>query len=682
MLSATAFSMRRLVVLAMTLGLAGCDRCDRSAGSTPGTGATGGARAARLVILGFDGVDPRWLERWAEQGKLPHVSRLMREGGYRHLTTTHPPQSPVAWTSFATGTWPGEHGIFDFIGRRLVTTSGGLPVVPEIATSRIEPQPVGPPVATSLRHGEPFWQTLGNDGVRVVAINVPYSFPPDPMRHGRMLSGLGTPDLRETNSTFTYAGTDVSEERARRPPGGGVLVPLRLEAGRARFDLEGPTVVGANGEPAGRMRCPVELVVGPEPGEATLVVGSRRLPLRAGEMTELLELTFEAEGKRPVRGIARFLLLEARPPATLRLFVSPVSIHPREPYLPIGFPDWPEARFSAQLADAIGSLYKTVGWDHDTSALTAEVIDDTTFLRDVDDVERHRRAMLEAMLGRDDWDLLIWVSTAPDRVAHMFYRLIDPHHPRHDASAAARHGDAIEREYVRMDETLGRVLERLRPTDVLLVLSDHGFHNYRRGLHVNQWLRQQGLLALRADATHSSRELLLDVDWSRTRAYALGTGQIYLNLRGRERDGIVPPEEVPALLARIRDGLLALRDAEREDARVVEDVLIGSEIFRGARASGAPDLQLAFTDGYRTSWETILGGIPEGLFADNTKKWSGDHAASDARRTPGILLSNRALRDAVAIVDLAPTALAFFGRSIPPRYVGRSVLIDARTGAP
>jgi len=370
----------------------------------------------------------------------------------------------------------------------------------------------------------------------------------------------------------------------------------------------------------------------------------------------------------------RLLLLESGD--SFELFITPISFHPRRAYSPVSYPK----SYAAKIADALGRLYKTVGWDHDTSALNAEVIDDALFLKDMDAVEKDRRAMLDDALTRDDWRMLIWVSTSTDRVAHMFYRLIDPEHPRYDAALAAKHGDAIENEYKRMDATVGAVLEKLGPDDTLLILSDHGFHNYRRGLHLNQWLRQQGLLALKGGATASSLSVFAEVDWTETKAYALGTGQIYINLRGREREGTVNETDAPALLEAIRSGLKALRDDERGGATVVDEVFLGREVFQGGRAKDAPDLQVAFAEHYRTSWETILGGVPEGLFADNDKKWSGDHAASDYRQTPGILVSNRALVETPHIVDLAPTALSFFGKARPRHYAGRPVLVSSPEG--
>jgi predicted AlkP superfamily phosphohydrolase/phosphomutase len=626
------------------------------------------ANKARLIVLGFDGVDPRWLESWAKQGKLPVLKQLMAQNdgrSYRPLASTNPPQSPVAWTSFATGTLPGEHGIFDFIARSLNSSPTGLPVSLKVATTAFEVQPAGPPVARNLRTGIPFWQSLGNQGVHIVALNVPYSFPPDPMRDGRMLSGLGVPDLRETNSTFTYVGTDVSDEQVGHPPGGGVMVKLGMVGPVGRFDLEGPSVPD---DPAVRMKLPVEIKSGNPASGMTVTLAGKSYPLALQAWSDFIEVEFAHDTTR-IRGVLRLLPLEAG--KQTRLFVSPISFHPRDPYSAISHP----RAFSAEIADDLGHLYKTVGWDHDTSALNAEVIDEGAFLKDMDAIEQDRKRMLQARLARSDWELLIWVSTATDRVAHMFYRLTDPQHPRYDAALAKRFGNAIEREYQRMDATVGEVLSKLGKDDTLIVLSDHGFHNYRRGLHVNQWLRGQGLLALKGGAKSADREFLIDVDWSKTKAYAVGTGQVYLNLQGREREGSVPRADVAALTQQIRSGLLALRDKDRGDAPVVRNVYAATDVFRGGRAADAPDLQIAFAENYRTSWETILGGIPKDLFADNNKKWSGDHAASDFAETPGILISNRPItKSDPHIADVAPTAHAFFGKPIPTHYAGASLL--------
>jgi predicted AlkP superfamily phosphohydrolase/phosphomutase len=258
----------------------------------------------------------------------------------------------------------------------------------------------------------------------------------------------------------------------------------------------------------------------------------------------------------------------------------------------------------------------------------------------------------------------------------MFYRLLDPAHPRHDAALAARYGDAVLDVYRRMDAVVADVAGRVGPETTLVVISDHGFHSYRRGLNVNTWLRDHGyLVQASVPPGREEADFFPGVDWGRTRAYALGTGQIYVNLRGREGRGTVAPgAEYGAVLSAIARELEAEVDPATGE-RFVSRVYKGPEIFAGAAPERMPDLQIAFRDGYRTSWRTPLGGIPRALFEPNTRKWSGDHAASDVTDTPGVILASRRLRVAdPAIVDLAPTALAFLGVPVPAEMTGRPLL--------
>jgi len=268
------------------------------------------------------------------------------------------------------------------------------------------------------------------------------------------------------------------------------------------------------------------------------------------------------------------------------------------------------------------------------------------------------------------------VFTQTDRVAHMFYRLLDPSHPLYDAALAARFGDAVLHVYQRMDGIVGEVRAKLGPDVPLIVMSDHGFHSYRTGLNVNTWLRAHGYLVQGNVAPgQENADFFPGVDWSRTKAYALGTGQIYVNLRGREGRGIISAgKEYDALLDEIAKGLEAELDPATGE-RFVLKVYKGPETFAGAAPERMPDLQLAFRDGYRSSWRTPLGGIPRDLFEPNRRKWSGDHAASDAPDTPGIILASRKLPPgSPAIVDLAPTALRYLGVPVPPDMAGKALL--------
>jgi predicted AlkP superfamily phosphohydrolase/phosphomutase len=240
-----------------------------------------------------------------------------------------------------------------------------------------------------------------------------------------------------------------------------------------------------------------------------------------------------------------------------------------------------------------------------------------------------------------------------------------------------------------MDKIVGDVLGAMRPDGTLLIASDHGFHPWRKGFNTNTWLVQNGYMALKnpeaEDRSYNLENLFgqgsffPNVDWSRTRAYALGLGQIYLNLLGREKSGILDPgPKTDKLLEEIRQKLLAVRDPDTKQP-VIQNVYLGREIFHGPRMAEAPDLQVDFLSGYRTSWQTSLGAIPAGIVVANTRKWSGDHCASDPSDTQGIFLSNRVVSSlAPSILDIAPTVLAILGVPPPDATDGKALELTPR----
>jgi predicted AlkP superfamily phosphohydrolase/phosphomutase len=620
------------------------------------------------VILGFDGVDPRLLSRWMDAGQLPGLKALAERGDYRPLGSTNPPQSPVAWTSFATGTPPGAHGIFDFVERDPKT------YLPDVGTGGVRPPrflwnvvQTASAEGYTRRRGVPFWQHAAAHGVGVTVLRVPYAFPPDPVPGGRMLSGLGVPDLLGTNSTFTYLASDLAGDTGRRDPGGGRLVPVSLRGDVATVEVAGPADPRGGGRPPLPIRLEIEL---DRAGDA-VTIGFARRRERVARGGWSAWLPFRLPVAWPlvaIDGLCRFHVLSVDP---LRVYMSPLNYAPACPFAPISAP----GGYAGELAQALGP-FKTVGWSEDTSALNAERLDEEGFLADLHRTMDEVRASTLRELGRSDWQLLVSVFTQTDRVAHMFYRFLDPTHPRHDAALAARYGNAVLDVYRRMDTIVGEVVGRLGPETTLLVISDHGFHSYRTGLNVNTWLRDHGYLVQGAvPPGQEEADFFPGVDWSRTRAYALGTGQIYVNLRGREGRGTVAPgAEYEAVLSAIARELAAEVDPAK-GARFVARVYKGPEVFAGAALARMPDLQVAFRDGYRTSWRTPLGGIPRALFEPNTRKWSGDHSASDVADTPGVILASRRLQTGEpSIVDLAPTALAFLGVPVPPEMTGRPLL--------
>jgi predicted AlkP superfamily phosphohydrolase/phosphomutase len=624
---------------------------------------------AKVVVLGFDGVEPQLLERWMAQGALPNLQFLLEQGTYSSLGSTNPPQSPVAWSSFATGMYPGDHGIFDFIKRDPLTH------FPDFALNRIEfpsPRlgllPGGQLQAQNLRHGDPFWLPAAEHGVRVCALNIPYTFPSVVLPGGRALTGLGTPDLRGTNSTFFYYGSDLSGPN-ETGVSGGRLFRLKINGDSAESIVPGPPM---GPDSSRHLKIPVRFQQTPD--GVKISVSDQEFEVASGEWSPWVTFRFSVTSLWSIRGIGRFLVLEDRP--NIRVYLTPIGTHPDRQFVPISYPE----EFAGKLYQELGA-FSTVGWVHDTSAVDAGILPDQHFLHQVLATMDFREHLLLSQMEKRDWDLLISVFTATDRGAHMFYRYLDSAHPGHDPDAVQKLGQPLKTVYQRMDVTIGKVLQRIDHDTRLIVMSDHGFHAFRRGFHLNTWLAQQGMLGFRGVGKGRLPDPIPEdsffgsVDWRNTRAYALGTGAVYLNLRGREQLGTVSlGAESTKLLAELRSRLLQVQDPQT-GKHVLQEVYLGSEVFKGNAQANAPDLQLAYTDGYRGSVKTLLGGFGVGILEDNHDAWSGDHSASDVKDTSGIFLTNWKLDVGhPSIVDLAPTVLDYFGIKPPSRLAGKRIV--------
>jgi predicted AlkP superfamily phosphohydrolase/phosphomutase len=641
--------------------------CHRGAATRPVT--------QQVVVLGFDGADPKLASKWMAEGKLPNLARLAHDGTFKPLGTTNPPESPVAWASFATGLNPGGTGIFDFLKRDPET------YLPELSlVSRERPKflwgliPIKAPKVTNLRSGVPFYQAAADAGYKTTVIRMPLEFPPTTIPGGKLWSGLGVPDLRGTWGTFFYFSSDLTPFDVGDTEFGGKLVQLDLTSNGAVSSIEGP--VDPTSDKFTRLSVPVEFKLAPDGKSVTINLQGQSATLGERQWSNWLHAKFRVTPFLSLSSICRFYILQSSP--ELRVYMSPLNLDPEDSPLPISSPPG----YAGELAKKHG-LMKTLGWWHDTWALNEERIPEGVFLEDCWRTMQQEREILLDELKNDPPTLLVSVFTATDSVSHMFYRLIDPKHPRYDAALAAKYGDAIEQTYQRMDAIVGDVMRTMKPGGTLIIVSDHGFHSWRKGFNTNTWLVENGFMTLKnpgaeekqynLDNLFGQGSFFPNTDWNRTQAYALGLGQVYLNLRGREKYGIVNPgDDAQRILAALREKLLALEDPDTHE-KVIENVYLAPEIFHGARLSEAPDLQMSFRDGYRTSWQTSLGAVPRGIIVANMKKWSGDHCASDPSDTQGIFFSNRQFPAPPSILDISPTVLKLLGVAPPANLDGHAL---------
>jgi predicted AlkP superfamily phosphohydrolase/phosphomutase len=617
------------------------------------------ASIKRLIVVGLDGQDPKLTDQYMKEGLLPNFKALAAEGSYKRLTTTYPSLSPVAWSSFSTGAHPARHNIFDFLDRDRRTY---LPMLSSTHIGKVDRFlkigkyriPLRKPELRLLRRSKPFWTILGEHRIWSTVLRVPITFPPDRF-YGAELSAMCVPDLLGTQGTFLLYTTRSAAATFKE---GGLRYTVAIADDRIETTLQGPENTFLAGNPP--LTLPLTIRLDRSTKRAHVEIGGTALELTPGELSDWVALAFPAMPGVTARGITRLLVTEMGD--HFSLYVAPINLDPESPAMPISHPPY----YATYLAKKVGA-FATLGLAEDTWALNEGVTDDATFLKQAYDIDHEREAMFFAALDRLDSGSLVCVFDGTDRIQHMFWRDIDAGHPAARGREQASHRNAIRALYAHNDALVGRVREKLRDGDVLMVISDHGFTSFRRGVNLNQWLLREGYLALKPGADGRT-EWLRDVDWSRTKAYVLGLTGLFLNMKGREAQGIVEPgAEAAAVKAEIIAKLKGLRDEEKKAVGITE-AFDTAALYTGPYLENAPDLIIGYNAGYRISWDCATGMVAGPVFEDNLKPWSGDHCV-DPRLVPGVFFCNRKVdTKEPALIDIAPTALRLFGIE-PPAYM-------------
>ena len=677
----------------------------------------------RVVILGFDGVDAGIVSRQMAAGKLPNLSALRARGGFTPIRPPVPAQTPVSWAAFSTGLDPGGTTIFDFLKRdpknltptfaiadegeadflfgkanpwvfagaallllgllpqifarrwwRAVVLAAGLGLAAIVFGTVRRDLPTRRPTAKNNRQGTTLWQALARAGKKVAVIRMPVTFPPDAVEHGRELSGLGVPDLSGRIGRPTFYTSDPFYA-----PKGSNDFSIELVRLDSNVGTVATKVLGPPGKYFGRegwIDAPLTLTVDADRKGLALETSGTRLSLKDGQWSDWVSLAFRVNPLVTVHGIARFYLEAAAP--EIKLYLSPVNFDPR--HLPPGFELSFPGGFARELVGRVG-LYKTMGWAIDTWSIQSGTIDEKVFLGDVDATVAKERQILDTLLADGSLDCAIQYFEFPDRVSHIFWRLRDPKHPAYNAALARIYGDAVEKSYDTMDAIVGQAAAKLAPQDVLLVVSDHGFADWRRSVNYDTWLVDNGYMILKGESRRKNLDELFShgtfwdsVDWSKTKAYAMGLGEIYVNLAGREKNGIVSPG---AEYETLRDELIAKLSDLRDPAngvRAVSRVIKREQAYKRFDPSLIPDLFVLNTNGFRVSWQSSLGVPTDKLFEDNTDVWSGDHCSVDPELVRGIFFSSVPLKstEVPSIIDVDPSVLGLFGVAPPADTEGKA----------
>ncbi len=619
------------------------------------------AEGKRVIVLGFDGMDYRLARRFMDDGRMPNLKRLAEMGHFQPLATAVPPQSPVAWSNFITGLDSGGHGIFDFMHRDPAT------MIPYLSTSRAAGTgrnlklgryqiPLARGRFELLRRGEEFWKVLEENGVQTTIIRMPANFPPSGTATFEV-SGMGTPDILGTYGIFSFYTSQPFLYEGKGLSGGKVY-PVAIDDGVVEGTLYGPDNPFLVGDQ--KVTASFTAFIDPDQPVIKLVVGDEKRVLKVGEWSDWVPISLDMVRTQSIPVEALFYLKSVNP--VFELYVSPLNLDPFAPAMPISTPN----SYARKLAEASGRFY-TQGTPEDTNALVGGILSREEFLEQAHIAGRELIRQYETVLGNFDQGLLFYYFGNLDQISHMMFRPLDPEHPAYDAEKDAPFAHVIPDVYAELDGVVGATLERMGPNTTLIVMSDHGFASVRRQFNLNAWLRENGFLAVLDPYLEQDPGLFLNVDWSRTRAYGLGLNGLYINLRDRERNGIVSPSDRKALMDEISQELLATIDP-KTGLPVVTKMYAREETYhdRGQLEIG-PDLQVGYGPHVQCSGDSALGKVSGEVLADNLDEWSGNHAM-DHELVPGVLFTSRPLKQPVEdLQHLAAAIIAEFGIRDFPR---------------
>lgn len=673
----------------------------------------------KVVILGFDGVDYNYTVSYLNGGYLPNLKKLMEEGDFKPLLPPVPAQTPVSWSTFSTGLEPGQHLVFDFLKRdpntympsfavaeeikkRFLFGKNNVFIFPVIAAliifslfyiiftllkikfkliisfliciifavffafiiKKYIPHQV--PAVKSNQQGIPFWEVLAKKGIKSYVMRMPVTFPVKPFKDGHLLAGLGVPDLSLRIGKPFYFTSDLflpSEKNEFSVE----IVELPDNRGEMEVEIVGPPNKLFK-EPA-YIKIPLKVKVAEDRKSITLEVCNQKITLKEKEWSDWVDFIFPYNPLIKIRGVSKFYVLSLQP--EVRFYLSPINFDPR--HLPVGFDVTYPPSWAKKLAKTFG-IFRTIGWGVDTWSVSEELTDDEFFMEEWHIEPETFTPIFEELLNKEN-ELVVLYYEFTDRVGHIFFRLLDKEHPYYKEEISNKFGNALKDSYILIDEIVGKIKEKLPKDTLFIVLSDHGFSSWRWAVNYNTWLVQEGFMTLTGGegkiqdlyALFDQGQFWPNVDWSKTKAYCMGLGGLYINLKGRESNGIVSPGEE---YENLRKELIYKLENWVDPSTGLHPV---AKVYTREEAYGSydpvfiPDLIVTNSPLYRISWQTSLGGIPSSTIEPNAQVWSGDHCSLYPPAVPGVIFMNKKIKKEMPYIkDIYPSVLNYF--NIEPLY--------------
>mgnify|MGYP002629920210 CR=1 FL=1 len=584
----------------------------------------------KILIIGIDGMDPKIVKNLFSENKLPNFQKLSETGSFLKLNTSNPPNSPVAWTSIATGVNPGKHNIFDFIRRNPEN------YLPELSLSKN----VGEKYESIVK-SESFWKYTSKAGVPTTIIRWPVTFPAEKF-DGKLLSGLGVPDIKGFLSGYSYYSESVETKRTQNN-----ILKVIKENNLIKTELYGPKIRKGTDIIDIKERLEIKII---DNNSVKLKINNKNYSVKKNEWSDWIEVEFKVGLLKKVSGIFKIYLKDTNP---FEMYATSIQIDPSNPILPISYPE----SYSKELAK--DGLFYTLGIPEETAGVEDGIISESVFLEQINDIEEEKTKLFWKefeTFKKEKNGVYAFVYDSSDRIQHMFYGKDD--------------NKEIKNYYMKKDEFIEQVLEQIDKNTLLLIVSDHGISSFKRAISINTWLVKNGFMTLTKELVENDDGVLFkNVDWSKTRAYSLGFNSIYINLKDREGKGIVEKKEQV-----VNEIIKKLENLTDNGKQIVKKVYKGDRIYSGDYAKDAPDLIIGFNPGFRMSWQSSIGGFTKEVITNNNKQWQGDHLI-DPSFVPGVLFSNIKLNKTSANQpDILPTILDALNIKVTNDFDGMSLL--------
>jgi predicted AlkP superfamily phosphohydrolase/phosphomutase len=578
----------------------------------------------KTILIGLDAFDPKKFEHLAEQGKLPNLSKYIEAKGYSRFNVTNPAQSEVSWTSIATGLNPGGHGLFDFVHRNPKNYGINVSLLP--AKQSLIGLQFAPP-----HEAQTMFDFAVEKGYPATSLWWPATFPAKLTSPVFTIPGLGTPDIQgKLGVGILFSTEELSKNTLEKTQ------LEKLSPGKSSRQFSGRLTGPPNAK--GKETFLEFSLNFTDPETAEFSIGKNKpTTLRVGEWSPTFEISFKMNIVIQLKAVTRVILTQGE--QNPRLYFLPLQIHPLSSAWPYASP-----RNLIKKTWTDNGPFLTLGWPQDTTGLDEGITTDDQFLALCNSIVATREQVFYSQLQNFREGVLGIVFDTLDRVQHMLW---------------SNRPDIIEDWYIKLDSLIGRIENKIQQTNnsdaKIIIVSDHGFAEYKYKVNLNKWLLDEDFLAVNGDGNS-----LNSVNWDQTTAYAIGLNSLYLNLAGREGKGILTADQKTAHLEKIRNALLQWEGPDGQ--RVVTTAASNEEAFEGPLSNRGPDLLVGYTPGYRASADTGLGRWNNNVIEENLDHWNADHCI-DPGSVQGVLFANQ---------DLTNYPNPSY-KDIPPLAVGASM---------